>query len=555
LGSCKPALVAEVPTEGQTPRLAVLVVFDQLRGDYLSRWQGLFGPGGFRRLQTEGAWFSNCHYPYAATLTGPGHASILTGCSPPDHGIIANEWYDRAAGEKVGCVEVGRYERVPSRGLAQAGAAAQKEKGNVSPERLLAPTLGDALKNATGGKGRIVSLSMKDRSAVLPAGRRADACYWFDSNTGEFVTSTYYRDRLPSWVAEFNRARPADQWFGKDWQRLRPDLDYVRYSGVDDAPGEGRGFAQGRTFPHPMTGGQFRPGPKYYNAVFTSPFGDELLLNLTFRALAAEHLRSKTPDLLCVSFSCTDAVGHCWGPDSQEVLDTILRADIIVRKLLDYLDGKVGRGRYLLALTADHGVCPLPELARNQGQEAGRISPKLLLANAERFLDQKFGRIGRPARWLVAREETWLYLNQGLLRERGLQSAEVEESLAGWLRQQPGILAAYTRTQLAGGLPRGDSLGESVRRSFHPERSGDVVFVLKPYHLLTETLATGTLHGTPHSYDTHVPLLVFGPDVIAGLHSEPVTPQAIAAILARALEIEPPACAQAPVPAGLFTSR
>src|SRR5262249_49704795 len=161
------------------------------------------------------------------------------------------------------------------------------------------------------------------------------------------------------------------------------------------------------------------------------------------------------------------------GPDSQEVLDTILRADIIVRKLLDYLDGQVGRGRYLLALTADHGVCPLPEIARSQGQVAGRISPKLLLANAERFLDQKFGRTGRPARWLVAREETWLYLNQGLLRDRGLQSAEVEESLAGWLRQQPGILAAFTRTQLAGGLPRDDSLGESVRRSFHPERSGD----------------------------------------------------------------------------------
>src|SRR5262249_54320660 len=205
------------------PRLAVLVVFDQLRGDYLQRWQELYAPdGGFHRLHREGAWFQNCHYPYAHTVTAAGHASLLTGCSPDRHGIVGNEWYDRSAGAKVYCVAE-HYEQVP------AGASGSRHGGG-SPGRLLAPTVGDQLQPPTGGQARVVSLSFKDRSAVLPAGRRPDACYWLDTGTGNFVTSIYYRGRPHSWVTEFNNGRPADRWRGQVWNRLLPDLDYERYS-------------------------------------------------------------------------------------------------------------------------------------------------------------------------------------------------------------------------------------------------------------------------------------------------------------------------------------
>jgi hypothetical protein len=541
---------AEPPPVTQV-RLAVLVVFDQLRGDYVaSPWRDLFVPDGFRRLQEEGAWFQNCHYPYAHTVTGAGHASLLTGCSPDRHGIVNNDWYDRSAGSQVYCVAE-RYEQVPaSRGMA--GFLKKRIAGAGSPGRLLAPTVGDELKRLTGGKAQVVSMSFKDRSAVLPAGHKADACYWLDTTTGTFITSTFYRATPHAWVAEFNRGRPADRWFARDWERLRSDLDYERYTGPDDGPGEGKGFAQGLTFPHPMTGGGSAPGIAYYSALYNSPFGNELLLELVQRAIDAEQLGQRdVADLLCVSFSCNDPIGHCWGPDSQEVLDVTLRSDLIVRQLLATLDERVGRGKYLLALTADHGVCPLPEASWARGREAARIGPDLLSTQANGFLNEAFP-AGGPARWVEAAVYPWIYLNQRVLRDRRLEPAKVEQALADWLCGQPGIQTAYTGTQLLQGVSPEDTIGQRVRRSFHPERSGDVTVVLKPYHLLTSPLATGTTHGSPHPYDTHVPLLVYGPGIPGGPRSEAVTPQAIAAIFARGLNIPPPALAEAPVPRTLL---
>jgi predicted AlkP superfamily pyrophosphatase or phosphodiesterase len=541
-----------------SPRLAVVIVFDQLRGDYLSRWQELFGAHGFRRLQTEGAWFTQCHYPYSETVTAAGHASIHTGCSPAEHGIVGNEWFDQARGEITGCVEAPRFEQVPPRVLpaVRSTPAKPKDKGGISPERLLAPTLADALREATGGKGRVVSLSLKDRSAVLPGGRHPTACYWFDSNTGQFVTSTYYRDRVHSWVADFNASRSCDQWFNHPWQRLRDNLDYARYSGPDDVLGEGKGFGQGRTFPHGFSGEKGKLDKSYYAAVLNSPFGNDLLLDLAKRAIAAEHLGTgETPDLLCLSFSSNDAIGHCWGPDSQEVLDVTLRSDLIVEELLSYLDEKVGKGRYAVALTADHGICPLPEVSRAQGKAAGRIEPKKLLRDAAACLDELLGKAQGKDRWLEALTESWFALNHRLMKERGIAPEEVENVLAVCLQKQHGIRTAYTRTQLLKGLPADDLLGQQVLRSFHPQRSGDVVLILQPYYLLSLPTATGTNHGSPNPYDTHVPLLVYGPGIRAGLHTEPVTPQATVVVLAHALGIAPPAQAKVALPEKLFITK
>lgn len=545
-------------TAGPTPnpvRLVVLVAFDQMRADYLVRWRELFGEGGFQRLQQDGAWFQNCHYPYAYTFTAPGHASLLTGCSPQRHGIVANEWFDRRLGEvaSVDSPVPNRYERVPpatSTELAILRTLGKKVRDSISPENLLAPTLADALKEATNGRAEVVSLSLKDRSAVLPAGRHPDACYWMDTYSGIFVTSSYYRSRPHSWVADFNRAKPADRWFGTDWTRLLPDLDDATYLDVKGLP---KTMKWGN-FPHPLRGLLNQLDIKYYQSLYVSPFGNEVLLDLARRAIVAEHLgQHEVPDLLSVSFSCNDAIGHLWGPNSQEVLDVTLRSDRIVKDLLSCLDEQVGRGHYLLALTADHGVCPLPEVSRAKGLEAGRLDPKKLAQEADSFLRKRYGKAGDTARWVEAVNDGGIYLNQALVSRSGLKQAEVEQALVRELvaRQDLGIQSAYPSTQLRSGASSPTALEEQVRRSFYPDRSGDVLVVMKPYHILWPSLLGGTTHGTPHPYDTHVPLLVYGPGIPAGVSQEAVTPQAIAAILARGLEIAPPAAAVAPVPAAV----
>ena len=293
----------------------------------------------------------------------------------------------------------------------------------------------------------------------------------------------------------------------------------------------------------------------YYGALYNSPFGDDVLLGLARRAIKAEQLgKHDRPDLLCLSFSSNDVIGHCWGPDSQEVLDVTLRTDVIIKQLLAALDRQVGKGRYVLVLTADHGVCPLPEATRHRGETASRIDTTALLTKAVAFLGATFHVPAEDNRWLESTEGPWLYLNRALLARHHLKQSEVETALADWLARQPGILRAYTRSQLLKGIAAEDVIGQRVSRSFFPERSGDVRLIVKPNHLLTTRL-TGTNHGTPHAYDTHVPLLVYGAGIRPGVRREAVTPLTAAAILARALEIKPPAKADAEVPADLFPAR
>jgi hypothetical protein len=533
------------PPPPDRPRLAVVVIFDQMRGDYLQRWQELFGPDGFRRLQKDGAWFLDCHYPYAHTVTAAGHASVLTGCSPDRHGIVGNEWYDREAGASVYCVGSVRYEQVPPR---QPGS---RRTEGIAPELLLAPSLGDSLRETLGNACKVIGISFKDRAAVLPAGKSANLCLWFDGDTGLACTSTRYAERLPAWVAEFNASRPADRWFGQEWERLRPDVNYVRHSNVDDGDGEGNGFKQGRTFPHPMSFGLKAPGKTYYQALYNSPFGNELVLQLAKRAIDGEQLGADDhPDLLCISFSSNDSVGHTWGPDSQEVLDVTLRSDELIRELLAHLDAKVGRGRYLFAVTADHGVCPLPEVSRAEGRNAGRVSFRDLAVEAEDYLDRKYLPAGSRAHWFEDANHTpWFYLNRTLLRERKLDPAVIERDVARFLQTQPGVARAYTRTELTG--PCTDDEDDRVWKSYHPGRCGDVVVVLKPYWIWAMPFLGGTNHGTPYAFDTHVPLLVYGLGIPAGIHKETVPPQAIPAIFAHRLGIPPPST-EVPVPVPLL---
>ncbi|MCS7045468.1 MAG: alkaline phosphatase family protein, partial [Gemmataceae bacterium] len=371
------------PIEGAVPRqagpirLAVVLVFDQLRGDYLDRWKDLFTDGGFKRLTTEGAWFANCHYPYSDTVTAPGHASLVTGSTPSRHGIIANDWYDRSKREMTTSTEDERYQLLPTPAKQVRGA---------SPWRRREETIGEVLQKMRP-KARVVSLSIKERAAILLAALRSSICYWFNVYQGGFVTSTYYRDQPHAWVTAFNKTRSADAWVQQSWERLMPQIDYAKYSGPDDVAAEGVGYLQGKTFPHPFAAAKEKSDKDYYYAVANSPFGNELLWSFAKVCIEAEKLgRGPDPDLLCLSFSCNDIVGHCWGPDSQEVLDITLRSDRLVKELLDYLDSKVGRGQYIVALSADHGVCPIPELSLQLGKKAGRISPEILSSTATQAL-------------------------------------------------------------------------------------------------------------------------------------------------------------------------
>jgi predicted AlkP superfamily pyrophosphatase or phosphodiesterase len=558
--------VGSRPAAEPRVKLAVLVVFDQLRGDFLRRWKPLFGRDGFARLQSEGAWFTHCHYPYGTTNTGPGHASMLTGTCPDRHGIISNNWFER--GGVVYCAGSDRYELVPpSPGPRTRGRP--KEVG--TPDRLTAETVADVLK-ASHPAAKVFGLSLKDRSAILPTGKRPDGVYWF---TGRFVTSTYYTDRVHPWVEQFNASGLADRWYGQDWTRLRADVNYDEYAGPDSAAGEGsgvsvregaaKGWSQGVAFPHPMnppaTPGVSKPGPEYYEALANSPFGNDLLLEFTKACVTAERLGQRdVPDLLVVSFSSNDLVGHTWGPDSHEVLDITLRSDALMADFLAFLDETVGRGRYLIALTADHGVCPLVEVSQAKGIDARRIDIRELQKELEGHLSQRFaspgGEDGRRSSWVEAFGDPgtfpWVYLNPKALAAAGTTPEEVAKVAAAFLARHPAVARAYTRADLAHPQdPPKDVIDERVRRSYHPERAGHVYVVLKEYYLPSKPTDTGTTHGAPYDYDTHVPLIVYGPGVAGGAKDEPVTPQAAAAILARWLGLRPPDRAEFPVPATL----
>ena len=403
----------------------------------------------------------------------------------------------------------------------------------------------------------MVGLSFKDRSAVLPGGSRADAAYWLDSTDGMIVTSTFYRDAVHPWVDELNKKRIADRWFETTWDRFRPDLDYSKYSGPDVIIGEGKGIRQGVAFPHPTDGGLKRPGKAYYDALANSPFGNDFLLELVKAAVVAEQLgQDEIPDLLTISFSSNDIIGHTWGPDSQEVLDVTLRSDRQLADLLKFLDDTVGKGKYLLCLTADHGICPLPEVSAARGLDARRLGLKKVLTDAETHLRTVYdpqAAADSKTKWIENATGWWVYLNHRLIDSRGLDAGTVAKTLADFLARQYGIARTFTRAELAQEPDAYDAIGRRMRKAYHPDRCGDVGVILKPYWLPVDPLyATGTSHGTPYSYDTHVPLLVFGPNVKPGMRRDEVVPATIAAIFAKALGISPPAKAEYGVPDGLF---
>lgn len=529
-----PLFAAEVPPPA--PRLAVVIAIDQLRADYLARFRPFFGAGGFKRLLEGGADFQQAYYRHVATITAPDHATILSGVYPEVHGITANDWLDRATWEMVNNVE-DRAQPLVGLPADEPLPALRTPKAGRSPRNFRATTLGDQLKLRFGANAKVFSASYKDRAAILLGGKLADGAYW--EQNGRFITSRYYRESLPAWIDKFNAERRADRYFGQTWDRVLDPKLYDLVQGPDDAPGETADNGLGKTFPRKLTGGEAKLGPKFYTAFDNSPFSSVLLGEFVEAALHEEQLgQHAATDLLCVSFSQIDVIGHAYGPDSQEVMDSVIRLDRVLAHLLDALDREVGLKNCLLVLTADHGVAPLPERvqAASPGIPAGRILAADITAAAKKALDDAFGPQAAPEYWLTA-DGMGFHLRPSALAAKKVAAEAAAQVVKAAMLQQPFAAAAFTRAEILAGPVEGESPLAMVRRSYYPPNDRDVVFVAKPYFILR---ANGAQHGTYYDYDRHVPLIWFGAGVPRGVHLERVGIEDLVPTLAAQLGIPPP---------------
>jgi predicted AlkP superfamily pyrophosphatase or phosphodiesterase len=478
--------LASAAEPARKPKLVLTIVVDQFRYDYLTRYRSEYR-GGLNRLLTQGAVFTDAHYQHFPTVTAVGHSVILTGAMPSVSGIVGNDWYDRIAGRQVASVSDDSVTL-----LGGAGTAGS------SPNRLLVSTVGDELKAATGGKAKVVGISMKDRAAILPSGHAADAAYWFEAKSGNFVSSTFYFPELPAWVTEFNRTS-LDKYKGAEWAKGKLPTD-------SKLPAE----------------------------LLSSPFGNELLESFAEQVLTRENLgKGSVPDLLSVSFSSNDYVGHDFGPEALEVHAICTETDQALDKLFRFLDTRIGMSNILVVFAADHGVAPLPEATAGRHLPGGRMPPRIIQNTALAALAKKYG----DGKWILSSPEHSLTLNQDLVQEKKLDRVEVEETVRETVLSVPHVWRVYTRSQLIRGMVGDDPISRAVFNGFFASRGADVYVLLEPYWMFG---TSGTTHGTAYQYDTHVPVIFMGPGVRAGIYDDPILVNDVAPTLAAMLEIETP---------------
>jgi predicted AlkP superfamily pyrophosphatase or phosphodiesterase len=508
------------------PKLVLLIVVDQFRYDYLERFGDLFGNGGFKRLMNEGALFTNANYDYVPTFTACGHAAISSGSVPALNGIVGNVYFDRESGRLRVMVSDDSAHFVTVKGVSERGGAA-------SPRTLIGTTIGDQMRLANNFQSKVVTASLKDRSAVLPGGQRPNGAFWFNETDGEFVSSDYYFKELPAWVKKFDADDRADKYFGMKWERVLPAEAYKRAQ-AEYLPLQRS--ALGSRFPYVVTGGEEKPGPKFYNAFTITPFASEYLSEFGKAAVEAESLGAdEYPDLLSISFSSPDLAGHYYGPDSQEIVDTYIRLDRVVADLLSYIDKKVGLANTIIAVTADHGVAPIPEYMRSKGFDAGRLPGREVSDSVNKALGARFG----EGKWVIAFINDQLYLDQKLITEKKVDPAEAERVAGEAALAADGVVNYFTRTQIVGCRMPGGPIGRRVANGFNRERSGDVWLITKPLWFFAEG-ELPTTHGSAYNYDTHVPVIISGSGVRAGRYNGDCSPSDIAPTLAALLGVEPP---------------
>jgi predicted AlkP superfamily pyrophosphatase or phosphodiesterase len=520
--------VGPAPTAtGARPKLVVLFVVDGLPQRQVEAYRDQLAPDGLARFLERGAAFSQAHYGYAFTVTAAGHATVLSGAYPHRSGIIGNEWLDAATGQRVYCT-----------GDTDASYIGNKTQplDGTSPRNLKVETVGDVLRRADP-RSKVIAISGKDRGAILPAGKTGTA-YMYMGGSGQFASTTYYMQQHPAWVNAFNDAKPADRYFKTEWKPLLPEAAYAR-----SLP-DGQAWFGPRGGKLPMAMGAAnddKPGPNYYTALLASPFADALSLDFARAAIAGEQLGADhAPDILSISLSGHDYVNHRWSAESRLSHDHLLQLDRLLQAFFADLDRAVGRDNYVAVLTADHGFMPAPEVSQSRGLSAGRVSSAPLLAAVNAALEQRHG----VPKLALGMSASAILLDRKLVAARGLDPEAVALAAREALLAQPNVAAAYTRGELQSGSRAGAPLFDAMRKSWSREVSGDVQYVLKPNFMFGSSTNT-TTHGSPYEYDTHVPLLVWGPRwVKAGPVAQRVEVADIAPTLARVLGVAAPAASE-----------
>jgi Type I phosphodiesterase / nucleotide pyrophosphatase len=521
LAGCATPATAPAPK----PRLVVFLAIDGLPQRQVVDYRDQLAPDGLRRFLDRGAWFSDAHYGHSNTQTAPGHATMLTGAYPHRTGIIANEWRNLATGEP----EYNTADPAHS----YIGHKTQKLDG-TSPKNLRVETVGDVLRRADP-RSKGIAMSGKDRGAILPAGKTGIA-YMYQSQTGQFASSTFYMAEHPKWVVDFHARKPADLYFGREWRPLLDDAAYAK-----SLPDDQKWYAKGGKLPKKLGEAMEAPGPMYYGTLLPSPFGDELTLDFARAAIAGEALgRDDAPDILAISLSSHDYVNHAYSAESRISHDHLLHLDRLLQAFFRDLDATIGRDNYIVVLTADHGFMPAPEHSLALGRDAGKQSGSELLARLNAGLAQKFG----EGKWAVGISANGVVLDGPLLERRKVDRNAFYDEARRILLTEAGIQAVYTRAELASGSRAGAPLFDAIRKSWDRERSADLQFALKPYWMMT-TGTAATTHGSAHPYDTNVPIMLYGPRWIAAGRSDVRVEVAdIAPTLAQMLAIPAPSASE-----------
>ncbi len=517
-------LLSAPPAWGQAaaprPQLVLVLSIDQMRFDYLTRFEPLYR-GGLRTLLDRGAVFTNAMYRHSANETGPGHSVILTGRHPSHSGIVANDWFDASLGKAVNVVD-----DPSTRPLGGAG-----RKASPAHMATAAVTIGDLLK-ARNPQSLVMSVSLKDRSAILMGGRRADAAYWYETTGGNFITSTYYMPEAPQWLTDWNSRHMADRYAGRTWTRLLPDAaTYDRYVGRDAV--EGEWDRKDVVFPHVVRGEP--PTVAFYDDVRRTPFADDLTLDFALEAMRAHNIgRDAVTDLFAIGFSATDVVGHAYGPDSHEILDQLLRLDATLDRLFTAIDAGIGLANTVVVLTADHGVMPLVENLQAQGLDGRRVAPAALRRAVDEALGTRFPGVTDLIQHFPAPD---LYFNQEVMRRHGLMRQDVETTAAAALMATGLVARVYSHDDLKAAGPSPDPNLLLFQNSFYEPRSPHLNVLLKPGVYLN-ALPGGTGHGTAHLHDRHVPVVFMAPSITVGRYSAPSGPEDIAPTLATILGLD-----------------
>lgn len=514
-------LNAQKPADAARPKLVVGLVVDQMRWDFLYRYSDRYKEnGGFKRLLNQGFSNENTLIPYTPTITACGHTCIYTGSVPALHGIMGNGWYDRALGRQVYCTEDKTEKTVGGTGSA----------GEMSPRNMLTTTIGDELRLATNFRSKVIGIAIKDRGAILPAGHSATGAYWYDPSSGNWISSTYYSPTLPTWVTAFNEKKVVNEYFEQGWNTLYPIKTYVN-SAPDEQVYEGKPFgANAKGFPYdlkPFIG-------KNYGGISVTPFGNTMTLQLAKDAIAAEALgQRKITDMLTVSLSSPDYIGHTFGPNSVEVEDAYLRLDKDLGDFLDYLDLKVGKGQYLLFLSADHGVAHVPGFLKDHKIPAGLFNTGKASDNLNQLLEKEFG----TKNLVIGFINHQVHLDHVLIDSLKLDKEKIIARTVSFLEKIPEISRAFSLESIsAATLPQ--KLKDMASNGFMPSRSGDVQYVLLPQYF--EGGNTGTTHGMWNPYDAHIPLVWYGWMIKPGKSNQEVYMSDIAPTLAAMLRIQMP---------------